>query len=797
MPEKERKRKRLYDDIGDDDNIVSENGEEGTTGAVNSIVEEGEAPVPKKRRRTVIVNESSDDDDEFQEEKQEDETESSGDESDESDDGHGATASGGDDDDDDGDKHSDNGDDDDNVKFERMVNAKATRTAKTPAFAYEAFDPEETTVEYWKPGTPTPYMLLAQTMQDISQISSRIKITQLMTNCLRLILARSPDDLLPALYLSINKLAPDFEGVELGVGEGILVKAIAQATGKQTSRIKEMLNREGDLGTVAQKSRATQRTMFAPKPLTIRQVFRDFKYIATTSGTNSHAKKLEKIQSLLVGAKGCETQFIVRSLQGKLRIGLGEETVLASLAHAVLIHQHNRKRKENQAARPQKKPPKMKIPPPLELKQAEETLKMVYCELPVYDDIVKTLLQTCKDSDNPFLELHKYCHLTPGIPVRPMLSKAAKGYAEIFERFKDTRFICEYKYDGERAQIHMDKSGTVSIFSRNLENNTGKFPDIIADIPKALNHTENHKITSFIIDCEVVAFDRETKQIKPFQMLTTRGRKNIKIEDIRVPVCLFAFDLLYLNGKSYLRESLDERRKALLSAFKIVDDEFRFSSSVETNDMEKIQSFLSESVKNNCEGLMVKTLEKDGSTYEPSKRSYNWLKVKKDYLEGLGDTVDLVPIGGYLGKGKRTGVYGGFLLACYDPDMEEFQTVCKIGTGFSDEQLATFAKVLNEHRISAPKGYYNFGDSHKPDVWFDAVQVWEVLAADLTLSPVHRAAIGLVDDTRGIALRFPRFVRIRDDKQPEESTTAAQIAELFREQDSRKEKGEGEETHFD
>lgn len=250
------------------------------------------------------------------------------------------------------------------------------------------------------------------------------------------------------------------------------------------------------------------------------------------------------------------------------------------------------------------------------------------------------------------------------------------------------------------------------------------------------------------------------------------------LSDIKVDVCIFAFDILYLNGQPLMQEQLNVRREHLYASFEEKPGYFQFATKLTSNDLEEIQKFLEAAVETCSEGLIIKTLSKD-ATYEPSKRSHNWLKLKKDYMENIGDSLDLVPIAAFHGRGKRTGVYGAFLLACYDSSNEEFQSICKIGTGFSESVLEERSASLRSKVIPKPKAYYRYGDSMNPDVWFEPTEVWEVKAADLTISPVHRAAIGIVDSDKGISLRFPRLLRVREDKHPEQASSSDMVAEMY------------------
>lgn len=224
---------------------------------------------------------------------------------------------------------------------------------------------------------------------------------------------------------------------------------------------------------------------------------------------------------------------------------------------------------------------------------------------------------------------------------------------------------------------------------------------LLAAVPMQARNAESK---TFVLDGEIVAYDREQGALLPFQQLSTRARKVSKclrahlcvrpsswvhrlmptaveqgatLENITTQVVYVVFDILYLNGKSLLHETLETRKRLLAESFHEVKGKFEFARALQCSGLDEMQSFLKLAVAGNCEGLMVKTLV-ENSTYEPTRRSLNWLKLKQDYIDGLADSFDLVPIAAYLGKGKRTGVYGAYLLATYSEDDEEFQAITKV-----------------------------------------------------------------------------------------------------------------------
>lgn len=653
----------------------------------------------------------------------------------------------------------------------------------------------------WNAGDPVPYAALCTTFSKIECTTKRLEIVAHCSLFLQQVLRLTPNDLLPTVLLMIGKLAADYAGVELGIGESLIMKAIGETTGRSLKIIKEDQQKIGDLGLVAAKSRGNQPTMFKPKPLTVRSVHEGLMKIAVVEGSGSQGRKVDAIKKILASAdvtlakgktidinedKGgpSESKFIIRALEGKMRLGLAEKSMQVALAHAMVSYAASKDGR--------------KVPSEEELKRGEETFKAVYNELPSYELIVPALLE------NGIWKLRESLKLRPGVPLKPMLAKPTKSLGEVLNRFEGKDFTCEYKYDGERAQIHFvshesdldfattiaptagkSDRGVSNIFSRNSEDLSKKYPDILSKLPTWIKKGT----TSFVLDCETVAWDVEKKHVLPFQQLMTRKKKDVKAEDVKVRVCVFAFDILYLDGEALVNKPFRERRELMYSAFDEVEGEFAFAKYGNTKEIDEIQTLLDESIEASCEGLMVKMLDGVESHYEPSRRSQNWLKVKKDYLAGAGDSLDLVVLGAYYGKGKRTNWYGAFTLACYNTSTEKYETVCNIGTGFSEALLAELYETLSPLTIDRPKPFYDHstGKNDQPDVWFEPKFVWEVKTADLTLSPRYRAAsseFGGDGVHKGVSLRFPRFIRIRDDKKPDSATSSRQVAEMYRKQES-------------
>jgi DNA ligase-1 len=361
-----------------------------------------------------------------------------------------------------------------------------------------------------------------------------------------------------------------------------------------------------------------------------------------------------------------------------------------------------------------------------------------------------------------------------GVPIRMMAAKKLSDSMEILEKAKGNVLV-EYKYDGERVQVHKDGENVI-LFSRRQEKITNQYPDVVEYVIRCV------KVEKCVLEGECIAIDPNTGKMRPFQELMRRRRKT-DIEAMRneVPVAVRFFDVLYLDGEDVTSKSMIERRKHLEQIIDRCDDVDLTIGEV-TDDADRLDSIFTEALDTGHEGVIAKAVH-DTSYYQAGSRSWLWIKLKASYKEGLTDSVDLVIVGAMFGRGKRTGLYGTILASAYDAIDDTFPTVCKIGTGFTDEVLAEMKERLDEHKL----------DSRNPrvisdidaEVWFEPTEVIEVLGDEITISPIHPAGRGRIEKG-GLAIRFPRFTgRWRDDKGPNQATTVDDLIEIFERQSSK------------
>ncbi|KAL7190750.1 hypothetical protein ACSBR2_022933 [Camellia fascicularis] len=623
----------------------------------------------------------------------------------------------------------------------------------------------------WRHGQPAPYIHVARTFDLVEDEKGKKKAALMLCNMFRSLLALSPEVVLPAVYLCTNKIAPDHENKELNIGGSIVVAALEETCGTNKSKIKELYDNLGDLGDVAQLCRQTQSLLVPPPPLSIQGVFSVLRKISEQTGGGSTVRKKSLIVNLMRSCREKEMKFLVRTLVRNLRIGAMMRTVLPALAQAVVM---NSSLYEGTVEN---------------LKERIQCLSVATVEsyniLPNLDLLVPCLLDKGIEFSSATLSM------VPGIPIKPMLAKITNGIPQVLKTFQNKAFTCEYKYDGQRAQIHKLADGSVRVFSRNGDETTSRFPDLVNIIKESCSPA-----ATFIVDAEVVAVDRKNgRKLLSFQELSSRERGSkdslIMVDSIKVDICVFVFDIMFSNGEQLLNSPLRQRRKYLKDLFgdeKLGYFEYAKETTVEADDaclssestLTKMKSFLDNAICSSCEGIMAKFLDVDAG-YSPSKRSDSWLKVKRDYVEGLGDSLDLVPIGAWHGNGRKAGWYSPFLMACYEPDTQEFQSVCRVMSGFSDSFYIEMKEFFTADRVLSRKPLY-YQTAEVPDMWFSPELVWEIRGADFTVSPVHKAAVGLVHPSRGISVRFPRFVRSVSDRKPEECSTATDIAEMFHSQ---------------
>lgn len=580
------------------------------------------------------------------------------------------------------------------------------------------------------------FSVLAETFEKMENTTKRLELTDYLVDLFK----NTPPDLVSiVVYLIQGKLRPDFEGIEIGVAEKLVIRAVHRSTAIEVKRIEEAYRKDGDLGHAVSKliERKTQTTLFDAtegQSQSVKWVYDSLIKIAELEGSGKNVidKKMNYISSLLNNVSPISGKFIIKILVGTMRLGVADNTILDALAIAYTGSKENREKIEN--------------------------------AYNVSSDLGKVANVAAKDG----LKGIKQFKVIVFNPIRPMLADRVRSEQEAIEKM-GSKFAAEFKLDGERVQVHLE-NGKIDLFSRRLENIKRYYPDIVENIPKSFN------VQSAILEAEVVAINENTGEFLPFQELMHRRRKyNVDKAVLQYPITVNFFDVLFVDGKSCLDLGYEQRRKILMKI--ISEDNFTkiIPQKIITSENE-IEDFLENAINSGCEGLMLKDLV---APYRAGSRGSNWLKLKREYRNELGDSLDLVVIGAFFGKGRRTGKYGTLLLATYNDDEDTFPSICKVGTGFTDENLDQFYQILSD-KVTLKKNP-RIKSEMEADVWFEPELVIEIVASEITLSPIHKTAKDVIRKGSGLALRFPKFTgKIRIEKSPENASTDQEVISLYK-----------------
>lgn len=576
------------------------------------------------------------------------------------------------------------------------------------------------------------YSVIADAYEKIEATTKRLEMTSLLVDLLK----NTPKtELCRVVYLTQGKLYPDFKGVEIGVAEKLAVKALARASGRKETEVQADLRKSGDIGETAENLLSKKRQVtFGKKTLTVDNVYSTLDKMSKTAGSGAVDQKMSLLAGLLSDASPKEAKYILRTVTGKLRLGIADMTVLDALAIAY--------------------------------GGGKETREKIERAYNISSDLGRVASMV---AEKGLGEIERF-QVVIFEPIRPMLAERLGSPEEILDKLGG-KCMVEYKYDGERIQAHK-KGSKVVLYSRRLENISNQYPDAVELVKN------NIKAKEAIIEGECVAVDVETGEMRPFQELMHRRRKyGIEKAMEEYPVSLFMFDALQVDGKDFTLEPYLERQKALEKTVKespcICVAKHKLAKNVK-----ELEEFFEEAIADGCEGVVCKAIGKD-AVYQAGARGWLWIKYKRDYKSEMKDTVDLVVVGAFHGRGKRAGTYGALLLAAYNKKDDTFETVTKCGTGFTDKDLATLPEMLRKHEI--PRKHSRVQSMLEADVWFEPAVVLEVLGAEITLSPIHTAAMDSIRKGSALAIRFPRFTgNYRTDKAPEDATTSAEIVEMYR-----------------
>ncbi len=604
------------------------------------------------------------------------------------------------------------------------------------------------------------FKVLADSFDKVEKISKRLEMTDLLAELFE---KSDVDEIARVIYLCQGQLAPPYKDIEIGMGEKYVEEAIAKAAGYTKTEVEKEFKTKGDLGIVAEEflKKKKQRSLFSSE-LTVEKVFKNLMRIATVAGSGSQQLKIKLLAELLNSASPVEARYLIRIPLGSLRLGIGDPTIMDAFAINLLPEAKKDKMLVKKVEKKLKEKKKEKRAKELEKKLRLAVREIIERKYNVHSDL-GDLAEMLKRQGLKGLEK---IGMEPGIPLRPTLAERLPTAKKIIEKLG--KCAVEAKYDGFRLAIHK-KGEKVTIFSRRQENVTEMFPEIVEAV-------KDMKASEAIFEGEALAFNEETEEYYPFQVTIQRKRKyDIDKMAKEFPLTLFAFDLLYANGKNLMDLPFKERRERL---GKIIgkNKTIVLTDTIITSSAKKLEEYFNKSVEKGLEGIIAKDLN---AKYIAGARKFSWIKLKRSYKGELGDTIDTVIIGFFKGKGKRTKFgLGGLLTAVYDKKSDSFKSIAKIGTGMSEEMLESLCKMLS--KIKKEKKPARVDSKLKPDVWIEPKYVIEVNADEITKSPVHTA--GKEKGKEGLALRFPRMIKLRQDKEPEQATTVKEIEQMFKKQ---------------
>lgn len=608
------------------------------------------------------------------------------------------------------------------------------------------------------------FSTLAQYFEKLEATSKRLELVDVLS---KLFKQSKSDEIGKICYLIQGRVAPFFEPVEIGMAEMTIAQAVARAFGTSKDQVVKLYRQKGNIGLAAQLLSKKQKAK-SKKQLTVNEVFEELLKIAKFTGQGTVEKKISTLSELLTKLDPTSIKHVVNIPLGTLRLGIGDPTVMDALSLA---------------------------------KTGKKDLR------PIIEDAYNKTSDLGYVAENFWSKGEKgikNIKLIVGKPVRPALAERLPSAEEVIKRV-GSRFAAEPKFDGFRVQVHLDRrksfivnssSGKdtlvtrnpnerstisdkqhVRIFSRNLEDTTHAFPDLVKGV------IEEAKAKSAILEGEAIAYNPQTEEFLPFQE-TTKRRRKYKVEEMaqKLPLVMFAFDLLYVNGADITQLPYSQRRKKLEKTVSKGNKIIRLAEERTLTTAGEITEFFNESISEGLEGLMIKKLD---SPYQAGGRGLHWIKFKRSQAGELTDTVDCVLLGVYSGRGKRTefGV-GGLLVGVYDDKKDEFVTISRIGTGLTDEEFRKVNDIGKKLRVDHKPSRVNA--KIEPSYWVEPKVVLEIYADEITRSPIHTAGFDEKTGT-GFALRFPRLVKFREaDKRTEDATTVSEIEKMYRQQFKRK-----------